>query len=136
MSFIRHYLDPYLAAGTCTQFIDDIESEVTEFSQLLPSLRKFFECIRKCELKLSPKMFKIASQSIKFLGSIITDQVISTQTKKIQRFLKKITLPKWTKQVKRIIRFTQFFKKMFTKSFFPKLISFYKLFVKYILNLK
>ena len=44
-SFIRHYLDPCLAAGICTQFMDDIGSAVTEFSQVLPSLRKILDCI-------------------------------------------------------------------------------------------
>ena len=28
-SFIRHYLDPCLASGNCTQFIDDIGKAVT-----------------------------------------------------------------------------------------------------------
>ena len=39
-SFIRHYLDPCLASGNCTQFMDDIGIAVTNFEQLVPSLRE------------------------------------------------------------------------------------------------
>ena len=31
ISFIRHYLDPCLASGNCTQFMDDIGNAVTNF---------------------------------------------------------------------------------------------------------
>ena len=37
-SFIRHYLDPCLAADLCTQFMDDIGSAVNNFDQLIPTL--------------------------------------------------------------------------------------------------
>ena len=86
-SFIRHYLDPCLAAGICTQFMDDIGSAVTEFSQLLRSLRTIFDCIRRSGLKLSPEKCEIASQSIKFLFSTITNEGISPQAEKIKKFL-------------------------------------------------
>ena len=95
-SFIRYYLDPCLAAGICTQFMDDIGSAVTEFILLLPSLRKIFDCIRRSGLKLSPEKCEIASQSIKFLGSAITNEGISPQAEKIKMFLKKITMPRTT----------------------------------------
>ena len=125
-SFIRHYLDPCLAAGICTQFMDDIGSAVTEFSQLLPSLRKIFDCVRRSGLKLSPEKCEIASQSIKFLGSTFTNEGISPQAEKIRKFLKKITMPRTTKQVKRLIGFAQFFRN-FIPNLGEKLISFYQL---------
>ena len=52
-SFIRHYLDPCLASGNCTQFMDNIGNAVTKFEQLV-SLREIFFCIRQSGLKLSP----------------------------------------------------------------------------------
>ena len=39
-SFIRHYLDPCLAADLCTQFMDDIGSVVYNFDEMIPTLRK------------------------------------------------------------------------------------------------
>ena len=58
ISIIRHYLDPCLAAGICTQFMDDIGSAVIEISQLLPNLRKIFDCIRRSGMKLSTKKMR------------------------------------------------------------------------------
>ena len=114
-SFIRHYLDPCLAAGIYTHFMDDIGSAVTEFNQLLPSLRKIFDCIRRSGLILLPEKCEIASQSIKFLGITITNEVISPQAEKIKKFLK-ITMPRTIKQVERLIGFAQFF-----RNFLPNL---------------
>ena len=108
--------------------MDDIGSAVTEFSQLLPSLRKIFDCIRRSGLKMSPEKCELASKSIKFLGSTITNQGISPQAEKIQKFLK-ITMPKTTKQVKRLIGFAQFFRN-FIPNLGEKLIPFYKLLQK------
>ena len=64
---IRHYLDPCLAANICTQYMDDIGSAVKNFDELIPNLRKIFECIRKSGLKLSPNKCEIGTQKIKFL---------------------------------------------------------------------
>ena len=125
-SFIRHYLDHCLAACICTQFMEDIGSAVTEFSHLLPILRKIFDCIRRSRLKLSPEKFKIASQSIKLLGSTITNEAISSQAEKIKQFLKKITMPRTTKLVKRLIGFAQVFRN-FIPNLGEKLIPFYQL---------
>ena len=106
--------------------MDDIGSTVTEFSQLLPSLRKIFDCIRRSGLKLSPEKCEIASQSIKFLGSTITNEGISPQAEKIKKFLKKITMPRTTKQVKILIGFAQLFRN-FIPNLGEKLIPFYQL---------
>ena len=125
-AFVRHYLDPCLAAGLCTQFMDDIGSAVADFSDLIPSLRKIFDCVRKSGLKLSPEKCEIAASSIKFLGNTITKEGISPQSEKIEKFLKKISMPKTTKQVKRLIGFVQFFRN-FIPNLNEKLLPFYQL---------
>ena len=61
-SFIRHYLDPCLAADLCTQFMDDIRIVVNNFDELIPTLPKIFECVRKSGLKLSPNKCEIGTQ--------------------------------------------------------------------------
>ena len=50
--FVRNYLYPCLAAGTCTQFMDD--TGVEKFVELVSKLRKIFNCIRKSGLKFAP----------------------------------------------------------------------------------
>ena len=82
-SFIRHYLDPCLAADICTQFTDDIGCAVNNFEELIPTLKKIFNCIRHTGLNLSPEKCEMAAQSMKFLGNIITASGISPKAKKI-----------------------------------------------------
>ena len=128
-SSIRHYLDPCLASGNCTQFMDDIGNAVTNFEQLVPSLREIFTCIRQSGLKLSPENCEIATDTIKFLGNNISAEGISPEKSKITKFLDKFKMPKTTKQVKRLIGFTQFFRN-YIPNLGEKLMSSYKLLKK------
>ena len=125
-SFIRHYLDPCLAADLCTQFMDDIGSAVYNFDEMIPTLSKIFECVRKSGLKLSPNKCEIGTQRLKFLGNIITPAGVSPEQEKISTFLKKIKMPQTVKQVKRLIGFVQFFRN-YMPSLGEKLIPFYRL---------
>ena len=130
-SFIRHYLDPCLAADLCTQFMDDIGSAVNNYEELIPTLKKIFECIRKSGLKLSPKKCEIGTQRMKFLGNVVTPQGVTPEETKISAFLSKIKMPRTVKQVKRLIGFVQFFRN-YMPSLGEKLIPFYKLLKKQI----
>ena len=51
-SFVKHYLEPCLAANVCTQFMDNIAG-VNSFDEMIPALRKIFHCMRESGLKLS-----------------------------------------------------------------------------------
>ena len=115
-----------LASGNCTQFMDDIGNAVTNFEQLVPSLREIFICIRHSGLKLSPEKCEIATDTMKFLGNNISAEGISPEKAKITKFLDKFKMPKTTKQVKRLIGFTQFFRN-YIPNLGEKLMSFYKL---------
>ena len=130
-SFIRHYLDPCLAADLCTQFMDDIGNAVNNYEEQIPTLKKIFECIRKSGLKLSPKKCKIGTQRMKFLGNVVTPQGVTPEEAKISAFLSKIKMPRTKKQVKRLIGFVQFFRN-YMPSLGEKLIPFYKLLKKQI----
>ena len=52
-SFVKHYLDPCLAADVCKQFMDDIAAGVNNFDEMIPALRKIFDCLRESGLKFS-----------------------------------------------------------------------------------
>ena len=126
-SFIRHYLDPCLAANICTQFMDDIGSAVNNFNELVPNLRKFFECVRKSGLKLSPSKCEFGVQEITFLGKVITPAGIQPETQRINKFLSKLTMPETVKQVKRLVGFFLQFWRDFIPNLGEKLLPFYKL---------
>ena len=97
-SFIRHYLDPCLASGNCTQFMDDMGNAATNFEQMVPSLREIFTCILQSGLKLSPETSEMATDSMKFLGNNISAEGISPEKAKITKFLDKFKMPKTTKK--------------------------------------
>ena len=52
-SFIKHYLDPCFAANVCTHFMDDFAAGVNNFDEMIPALRKIFDCLRESGLKVS-----------------------------------------------------------------------------------
>ena len=66
---------------------------------------------------------------MKFLGINISAEGISPEKSKITKFLDKLKMPKTTKQVKRLIGFTQFFRNNIP-NLGEKLMSFYKLLKK------
>ena len=51
--FVKHYLDPCLAANNCTQFMDDNAAGVNNFDEMIPALRTSFDCSTESSLKLS-----------------------------------------------------------------------------------
>ena len=99
-SFIRHYLEPCLASGNCTQFMDDIGNAVTSFEQLVPSLRELIICIHQSALKLSLEKCETATDTMKLLENNISAEGISPEKSKITKFLDKFKMPGTTKQVK------------------------------------
>ena len=125
-SFVKHYLDPCLAAKVCTQFMDDIAVEVNNFVEMIPALRKIFDCWRESGWKLSAHNFEFGTTTIDYLGSTITPKGISPKSAKLEKFLGKIRMPNTVKQVKRLIGLAQFFRN-FIPSLGQKLLPFYKL---------
>ena len=109
--------------------MDDIGSAVKNFDELIPNLRKIFECIRKSGLKLSPNKCEIGTQKIKFLGKYITPAGVSTENSKIEKFLKNFKMPQTVKQVKRLVGFLQFWRDFIPKVA-QKLMPFYELLKK------
>ena len=115
-SFVKHYLDPCLAANFCTQFMDDIAAGVTNFDEMIPALRKIFDRLRELGLKLSAHKCEFGTTKIDYLGSTNNPKGISRESAKIEKFLGQIRMPNTVKQVKRLIGFVQFF-----QNFLPNL---------------
>ena len=125
-SFVRHYLDPCLAADLCTQFMDDIGSGSRTFEEMISNLRKIFDCLRRAGLKLSAAKCQFGVPQITYLGNVITAAGIRPEEEKIKEFLQKVRMPQTVKQVKRLIGFLQFFR-TFIPSLNEKLLPFYRL---------
>ena len=85
-SFVKHYLDPCLAANVCTQRMDDIAAGVNIFDEMIPVLRKKFDYLRKSGSKLSAHKCEVGTTKINYLGSTITPKGISPESKKKLRF--------------------------------------------------
>ena len=92
-SFVKHYLDPCLAANVCTEFMDDIAAGVNNFNGMIPALRKIFDCLRESGLKLSAHKCEFGTTKIDYLGSTITPNGISPESAKIEKFLGQIRMP-------------------------------------------
>ena len=85
--------------------MDDIGSAVNNYQELIPTLKKIFECTRKSGLRLSPKKCEIGTQRMKFLGNVVIPQGVTPEEAKISTFMSKIKMPRTVKQVKRLIGF-------------------------------
>ena len=73
-AFIRIYLDSCLAAGSCTQFMDDIGCDVEKFEELVSNLRNTFNCIRKSGLKLAPAKSLVGTEKNYVPGKNVNDR--------------------------------------------------------------
>ena len=100
-SFVKHNLDPCLAANVCTQFMDDIAAGVNKFDEMIPALRKFFDCLRESGLKLSAHKCEFGTTKIDYLGSTTTPKGISPESANFQKFLGQSRMRNTVKQVKR-----------------------------------
>ena len=125
-SFVKHYLDPCLAANVGTQFMDDIAAGVNNFDEVIPALRKIFDCLRESSLKLSVHKCEFGTTKIDYLGSTINLKGISPESAKIEKFLGQTRMPNTVKQVKCLIGFVQFFRK-FIPNLGQKLLPIYKI---------
>ena len=106
--------------------MDDIASGVNNFDEMIPALRKIFDCLRESGLKLSAHKCEFGTIKIDYLGSKITPKGISPESAKIEKFLTQITMPNTVKQVKRLTGFVQFFRN-FIPNLGQTLLPFYKL---------
>ena len=104
----------------------DIAAGVNNFDEMIPALKKFFDCLRESGLKLSAHKWEFGTTKIDYLGSTITPKGISSESAKIEIFLGHIRMPNTLKQVKRLIGFVQFFQR-FIPNLGQKLLPFYKL---------
>ena len=92
-SFIRSFFDTCITSDLCIQFMDDIGAGVTKFEEMIPNLRRNFECLRSSGLILSPKKCQFGMPSTKFLGNTITEKELQLEKENIQKILRNMRMP-------------------------------------------
>ena len=92
-SFVKHYLDPCLAAKVCTHFKDDIAAGVNNFDEIIPALRKIFDCLKESGLKLSVQKCEFGKSKISYLSSTITPKGISPGIAEVEKIFGQIRMP-------------------------------------------
>ena len=106
--------------------MDDIGAGVNNFDEMIPALRKIFDCLRESGLKFSAHKCEFGTIKISYLGCTITPKRISPESTKIEKFSGQIRMPNTVEPVKRLIGFLQFFRNFIPK-LGQKLLPFYKL---------
>ena len=106
--------------------MDDIAAGKNKFDEMIPALRRFFDCLKELGLKLSAHKCKFGTIKIDHFGSTIPPKGISPKSAKNENFLGQIRMPNTVKQVKRSIGFVHCFRN-FVTNLGQKLLPFYKL---------
>ena len=88
----------------------DVNTAVIEnFDEIIPALRKNFDCLRQSILKLSAHKCEFGTIKNDHLGNTITPRWNSPEIVKLEVVLKQIQTPNIVKQVKRLNGCEQFF---------------------------
>ena len=125
-SFMSEYLDPVVKADQCAQYVDDIGIAANNATDLIRNIRAVFKCIRQAGLKLTIEKCHFGVRQVEFLGRTISPDGISSQARKIQKFLDKHRFPKSKTALQRYLDFVNYFRNYIPRRA-EKLNPFYKL---------
>ena len=87
-SFMREYLDPFVKADQCAQYVDDIGIAANNATDLTRNIRAVFKCYRNAGLKLTIEKCHFGVRQVEFLGRAISSEGVLPQSHKIQNFYK------------------------------------------------
>ena len=95
--FIREYLENFIKADQCAQYVDDIGIAASDAEKLINNLRATFQCIQKAGLKLSKHKCYFGATEIDFLRRTITPAGVKPQRPRAQNFMENTKFPKFKK---------------------------------------
>ena len=87
--------------------MDEIGIAANNATDLTRNIRGVFQCIRNAGLKLTIEMCHFRVRQVELLGRNISSDRVSPQTHKIQKFLKKLRLPKSKNALQRYLGFAK-----------------------------
>ena len=83
---MREYLDPFVKADQCAQYVDDIGIAVNNATDLTRNIGEVFKCIRQAGLKLTIEKCHFGVRQVEFLGRTISSEGVLPQSHKIRNF--------------------------------------------------
>lgn len=83
----------------CLVYLDDFIVTGKSFSEHIYNLRKVFDRFKGANLKLNPKKCQLFCKEVKFLGHVVSENGISTDTEKVQA-VKEWPTPKTVKEIR------------------------------------
>ena len=92
-STVRKYVDAFVKADKCAQYVDDIGIAAHNVEELLSNIEAVFQQIQKAGLKLPMSKCPIGHQQIDFLGKGITSKGVAPIEDKIDKFPKTMKTP-------------------------------------------
>ena len=93
-SFMREYLDPVARADQCAQYVEDIGIAANSATGLTRNISAVFKWISQAGLKLTVEKSHLGVRQVELLGRTISPEGASSQARKIQNFLDKLSFPK------------------------------------------
>ena len=126
-TFMRESSNQVVKADQCAQYLDDIGIAANNATDLTPSIRAVFNCIRQAGLKLTIEECHFGARQVEFLGGTISLEGISPQIRKSPKFLDKHRFPKSEKALQRYLGFVNYYRNYFS-SMAEQADPFYKLF--------
>ena len=106
MSKVLHGLDWKI----CLIYIDDIIIFSASYEEHLARLRLVFNRLRDANLKLKPSKCRFASQSVDFLGFVVSSKGISPDSSKIE-VVKSFPVPKSVKEVRSFLGLCNYYRR-------------------------
>ena len=128
-SCVSKDLEACVANDQCVVYFDDLGSGAYDGIKLLENLDEIFTSITRSGFKLSMEKCQFGISQIQFLGHTITENGLSPNKDKVEKFLNNIKTPKTIKQVRKFIGFIQYFQKLIP-NLAVKLRPFFKLLPK------
>ena len=125
-SFMREYMDHFVKADQCAQYVDDIGMAAKNAEDVTRNVPAVLKCIRQGKLKRTIEKCLFRVKQIEFLGRTISLEGISPKDWKIHTFLDKHRFRKSKTALLRYVGFVSFYRKYIPR-IAEKNIPFYKL---------
>ena len=107
-SSLPEFLDPIVKANQCAQNVGDTGIAANNATEPTRNIQAAFKSIRPTRLKLTMEKGHFGVKQVEFFERMISPARISTQARKIHKFLYKLRFPKSKKELQRYLGFVNY----------------------------